>query len=150
MWFRAIDWKFWIALSMALMVGYLAFVGYAAVEDGREKDRQNAALIRKLDDKDRQAERAATAATDAAARSAANQAALLAYTKALADKQTSLLAFLRRNGIDLPVKYVTVIPPPKIVSQSAPKSRKAPRRTAPRVDLPGKSERGRNNGKGRR
>lgn len=146
-WPKVIDWKFWLMLSLAMMVGYLVFVGYAAIEDGREKDRQNAALIRKLDDKDRQAERAAVAATDAAARSAANQAALLDYTKALADRQTALLAFLRRNGIDLPVKYVTTIPAPKVV-KSSPRSRKAvPRRTAPRVDLPGKSERGKGKGK---
>ena len=118
-------------------------------ETVQQKDAQISALVRTSEAKDVAAERAATAAAAAASDSAANQAALLAYTKALADRQTSLLTWLRRNGIDLPVRYLSEITPPKIVREPAPKSSKK-RSTPRRPDLPGKSERGQRKGKGKR
>ncbi|HSV37426.1 MAG TPA: hypothetical protein VLI04_01580 [Nocardioidaceae bacterium] len=147
---QVFDWKFFIALGFALLSGYLAFAGYAAIEDGREKDRQNAGLIRINDSLLGSIERDRVADETERATAAANQAALLNYTKAVADKQRGLLEWLRNNGIDIPVRYVTEIPAPKVVTESTSNTPKAKqRRTTKRapVDLPGKSERRNRKGK---
>lgn len=142
-WLRAIDWKFWLALSLAIMVGYLSFVGYAAVQDGREKDRQINALIRTAETKDASAARRDAAASAERAVAAENQRALLDYTKALAGRQHALLEWLRANGIDIPVRFVREIPAPKVAAPGPTKPRthrpSTKRSTAPADRRPGKS-----------
>lgn len=141
---KVIDWKFWVALTLAMCVAYLAFVGYSAVRDGREKDRQIDALIGTAEAKDRAAERRDAAAAEERLTAAENQRALLDYTRALAARQAAILAYLRAHGVDLPVRLVRVIPAPEIV-----RTGKRPRKTAPdsgrvsssgTTDRPGKSE----------
>lgn len=144
--FKVIDWKFWLAFALALCVAYLAFIGYSAVQDGREKDRQINALIRTAENKDQAAARRDAAAAMDRQASAANQAALLDYTRALADRQAAIVTYLRDHGIELPVRFVRVIPAPK-VANSGTGAKKQPRAhgptrrsTAPAPDRPGKSE----------
>lgn len=165
---RAVDWKFWLSMTLAMCVGYLAFIGYAAVQDGREKDRQINALIRTAKEKDRAAERRDALAARERIAAAEAQEALLAYTRSLANRQRAVLAYLRRNGVDLPVRLVEGIEPPRIVLDSGNsggstndsssgghrdrKARHRAPRTRDRVDLPGRSEDapGRDKRRGRR
>lgn len=165
---RAVDWKFWLSMTLAMCVGYLAFIGYAAVQDGREKDRQINALIRTAKEKDRAAERRDALAARERIAAAEVQEALLAYTRALADRQRAVLAYLRQNGIELPVRLVREVPAPRIASGDSAgsgggsssgrhdgrdrRTRDRAPRTRDRVDRPGRSEHapGRKKGKGKR
>lgn len=141
---KAIDWKFWLSLTLAMCVAYLAFVGYSAVQDGREKDRQINALIQTAEAKDRAAERRDAAAAQERTTAAEAQKALLDYTRALADRQTAILAYLRAHGVELPTRLVREIPPPVVAQQKG--SRPRADRPSGRVsssgtaDRPGKSE----------
>lgn len=73
---------------------------------------------------------------------ARNQRALLDYTKALADRQDALLAYLRGHGIQLPARLVTVVPPPRIVTvprHHRPSSKSSRPRSGSTPTGPGKS-----------
>lgn len=152
---KVIDWKFWLTLTLAMCVTYLSFIGYSAVQDGREKDRQINALIRTAETKDQAAARRDAAAAADRQTSAANQRALLDYTQDLADRQAAILAYLRVHGIDLPTRLVRVIQPPKIATPATKKPRAhrpSKRSTAPADRRPGKSGHapGHNKRKGKR
>lgn len=133
---RGLDARTFAAFAMVLVI---VLVGWQLVQQSQAvdmKDRQIDALIASTEAKD------AHAAEDRGVASAerqtlmANQAALLAYTKDLADRQTALLAWLRHNGVEIPTRYVIDVRAPKIV--------KVPRGNGKRagsVDRPGKSER---------
>jgi hypothetical protein len=147
---RGLDARTIAAVALLLIVLLACWQVAWQRETVHEKDRQINALIRISQGKDADAERAATAADQDRATAAANQAALLDYTRALADRQHALLEWLRANGIEIPTRYVVEIRPPKVVKQSRPHSKRAPADRSQKRDLPGKSERGHYKGRGRR
>lgn len=143
---KAIDWKFWLSLTLAMCVAYLAFIGYSAVQDGREKDRQINALIQTAEAKDRAAERRDAAAARERTTAAEAQKALLDYTRALADRQAAILAYLRAHGVHLPTRLVREIPSPAVAQPKSSRHHRSGRRSgrvsssSGGVDRPGKSE----------
>jgi len=91
---RTLDWRFLATLAFLLMVAYLVLTGVTAIQQDAKKDRQIDALI-------------ATAREDRA-EAAEQQLVLLRRIDAYDARQRSLLAWLRRNGIDIPTRFVEV------------------------------------------
>lgn len=116
---RTIDWRFFLALALALMVAYLCAVGWNGIAESKAKSDRIDALVGALDERDDTiAER--DAMLDAERRSSVlerrrlllNQRLLVEYTSDLADRQSALLSYLQRHGIDIPPRFITEVPPP--------------------------------------
>lgn len=104
---RTIDWRFFLALAFALMVTYLAYAGWAGIEESKDKDVRIDALIESSQAKDESALVERRIAARERRIVASNQAALLDYTRSLARRQAALLAYLNRHGIEIPTRFVT-------------------------------------------
>lgn len=91
---RTFDWRFLAMLAFLLMVGYLVLTGVVAIQQNAEKGRQIDSLI-------------ATARED---RADANrqQLVLLERLNTYDARQRALLAWLRKNGIDIPTRFIEV------------------------------------------
>lgn len=132
-----LGWRFWVAMSLFLLVLWLICSSFIALDQSREKDQRIDALIEGI----RQQEEIAAEERLAASKERAD---LLQYTKALADRQRSLLAYLREEGVDIPLRFLKPLEAPRIVSSPtiAPRRHLKPRRPSsspPVADTPGKS-----------
>lgn len=104
---KTVDWRFWIALSLAMLVCYLIFSSFVALNQGKAKDERIDQLISGIRVQEQRAADERVAATR-------ERLALLEYTKALAQRQRELLAYLRAHGIDIPVRFLAPIPSPDL------------------------------------
>lgn len=115
-----VDWRFLVSLALVLLVFSLIFSGWTSVKQNEIKDDRIQELIVLSQDKDDQAARDRAVA-------AKYQAELLSYTKKLAERQFDILAYLRRHGIVLPARLISVIEAPQIPRSISP----------PKVNKPG-------------
>ena len=115
--------QFFKGLDAKLIVALIAFVlVLASIWHMVEQDRQVAAgnhqrdvLIAALDEQSSQAAADREAGARDRAADAANQQALLAYTKAIAAQQAAENQWLVNHHFPVPQRFLTVIRPPRIV-----------------------------------
>lgn len=117
---RGLDGKTVAAFALLLVVLMSCWQLVQQQEDGRAKDKRIDTLISLTRDKDAAALIEHRIAARERRTNAANQAALLDYTKALAARQGALLAYLDRHGIVIPPRYVTPVNPPVLRDPSSP------------------------------
>jgi len=126
------DWRFLAMLAFLLMVGYLVLTGVVAIQQNAEKGRQIDALVAsaRQDAKDAAAERRDLLAS---------QRALLSRIDSYDARQRALLAWLRKNGIDIPTRFVEVPATPSGTpsgGRSGPPAPGKPTPTPPQVNPP--------------
>lgn len=120
------DWRFWLTLSLALMVLYLAYLGMVGVEESHEKDARIDALIASTEAKDAAAQLERRAASRERRIIANNQDALLDYTRSLAERQVALLEYLHRHGIEIPARFTEPVKAPVLHDPSGSPTSKPP------------------------
>lgn len=134
---KTLDWRFWIALSLCMLVLWLIMSSFIALSQSKEKDERIDTLISGLRHQEE-------VAANERLRAANERAALLEYTKALAQRQRQIMSYLNLHGVDLPVRLLEPIPAPRVKGSVAAgeKSSAAQRRSATggsKSKSPGKS-----------
>lgn len=104
---KTLDWQFWTALSLFALVAWLVSSSFIALEQSKEKDERIDTLIAGLRHQEE-------VAADERLRAANERAALLEYTKALAQRQRQIMSYLNVHGVDLPVRLLEPIPAPRV------------------------------------
>lgn len=107
---RFFDWRWWVSLTMFLMVMWIIWTGIEAQRESAAKSKRIDQLISEV----RQQDTEAQADTSAFAE---NQRMMLVYIKTLAtrsqrqDQNTvALLAYLRAHGVAVPERFLMVLP----------------------------------------
>jgi hypothetical protein len=112
---RFFNWQFWATFVVVSLVIVGAYAGFSAAHDSVVKTRQIATLIDQgsAQSAEFKAERAQllSEVTYLIADVNASQS----YTKALADRQDAILAFMRAHGIQIPQQLITAIPAPRLI-----------------------------------
>jgi hypothetical protein len=133
---RTVDWRFLLALAFALMVSYLAYAGWAGIEESKDKSTRIDTLIDAVHDREQVIELERTAAARERRRLLYNQRLLVDYTKSLADRQAALLEYLHRHGIEIPARFSAPVAPPVIRGTSTPPPAQSPSGDHSRTDRP--------------
>ena len=110
---RTFDWRLFLSIGVAVAVIYLAFVGYSGVQESREKDERIDALISEIERdslEDARHEREEFRNDRSNDRVRADllrmQRKLIDLNIALNKRQTAILEYLSRLGIEVPVEIL--------------------------------------------
>jgi hypothetical protein len=126
---RLFSWRLWLITALLIMaIAVMWDVARKAADDGNAHKQlsvqaqqlevqtdQNARLIQLIQSQD------GAFASDRAIL-LGNQAALVTYTKALAQRQADTLAYMQAHGIPLPTRLITLIQPPVIRTEILPRT----------------------------
>lgn len=125
---RILDWKFLVALTMAMMVGYLVWVGIVATQETARKGHRIDTLIQTVQREQADADAAQDAATLERDQLLDNQRAMLARMRSMEHELRALRHWLAEQGIELPAELGTSRAGPKAATSRTPARR--PRATA--------------------
>jgi hypothetical protein len=103
---RLVDWRLFLAIALMLLVSYLVFAGIEQARDNRAKGDRIDVLVSELQRQhaDAEADRQSSAAERAAL--LAGQEGLERQYAVLINRQTALLTYLKRHGIEVPTRFI--------------------------------------------
>lgn len=111
---RLIDWRFMVSLALLATIAWIIISGIEANQEVKQRDLQLRVRSGQITSLIAEVQADAAVAATERAKSLVNQKLLLDYTRALAVRQTALLAYLAKHGIKIPEQYLEPISIPSL------------------------------------